>query len=134
VVGALFYAVEQVGGDLGDLCFGGFVVTAFGQQGTGVLPGHVAERDRRCSQIRPGDSDPSAVVVVADPDAGNVVGVVTDLPLAVFVTDSGMLTAVRVKRLGVIGAAGDLDAVRIDRAPGRREQFNVIVGRHGTAT
>ena len=48
------------------------------QAAAGMVPGQLAERDRRPVQVRPEHGDPP--VRVADADPGDVVGVVADLP------------------------------------------------------
>ncbi|MFZ0118617.1 MAG: hypothetical protein WBR33_09665 [Pseudonocardiaceae bacterium] len=49
-------------------------------------------------------------------------------PSAVVAGDPGVLAAVGVERLAVVGAVADLDAVGVDDPPGRRQQLDVIVG------
>ena len=79
------------------------------------------------AQVFPGRGQPAAVVVVADPDPGDVVGVVADLPPAVFRLDPGMLAPVGVQLAAVVGPQADLDAVGVDHPPGGREQLDVIL-------
>ena len=73
--GALSGPVEQIRGRRGDLGLGGGVGAAGGQQLPGVVPGLLAERHRSRAKVFPGRGQPAAVVVVADPDPGDVVGI-----------------------------------------------------------
>jgi hypothetical protein len=68
------------------------------------------------------------VVVVADPDPGDVVGVIPDLPPAVAGVDPAVLAPVGVQLAAVVGPQADLDAVGVDHPPSGREQLDVILG------
>ena len=67
-------------GGLGDLVLGRRVGAALGQDAAGVVPGKFAHRHRGGAKVPPDGGDPAALAVVAYPDAGDVVGVVVDLP------------------------------------------------------
>ncbi len=92
-------------------------------------PGEVRKRLADHGQVRPGRGDPAAVgaVVVADPDVGEVVGVVVDLPQAPLGVQAGVLAPVGVEVGAVVGAVVDLDAVVVDLPPLDRQQFQVVV-------
>src|SRR6202030_1027616 len=100
--GAAAGPVEQVGGGLRDLGLGDLVLAAAGEDLAGVFPGQLAERGGCAVQVLPGDRDPAAVVVVADPEAGDVVRVAVDLPQALFPLDSRVLAAVGVECPAVV--------------------------------
>jgi hypothetical protein len=98
---------------------------------TGIcaVPCLLAEGRRGGPQVRPGCQDPAAVTeVVADPDTCDVVWVVVDFPEALPGVHPGVLASVGVKCLAVVGAVADLDAVGVDRPPGRRQQLDVVTG------
>ena len=72
---ALAGPVEQVRDRVGEFGLG-----RAGHGLAGVVPGQLAERGGDPVQLVPEHGDPAAVPVVADPDPGDVVGVVVDLP------------------------------------------------------
>jgi hypothetical protein len=73
----VFGFVEQGLHGLGDLLFGcGVCAAAASQDLSGVVPRLVAERCWLAARVGSGDGDPAAVVALADPTPGHVVGIV----------------------------------------------------------
>ena len=104
------------------------VGAAAGEDVPGLRPCCLPERRRRGAQVCPWHGDPAAVMVVADPDPGDVVRVVMHFPAALVRRDPRRLAAVGVQRLAVVGPPADLDAVGVDHPPGDRQQLEVVPG------
>ena len=94
-------AVEQLVNRGDDGFFGGTGDAALGDDVVGVAPGGLAERRCRCAQLTPPGGDPAAVVVIAHPHAGDVVGVVMHHPPIPERRDPGRLAAVGIEFLAV---------------------------------
>ena len=125
----LFGLVQQGLDGLGDLGLGGRVLAAAGEDCRGRAPMPARRTAPAPCAGASRHRDPAAVQVVADPDPGDVVRVVVDLPQALLRGDPGRLAAVGGQRLAVVGAVADLDAVGVDRPPGRRQQLDVVARR-----
>ncbi|EST18452.1 hypothetical protein [Streptomyces roseochromogenus] len=80
----------------------------------------VAVDPRDFVELSVGEADPDLAGVVG------VVGVVVDLPLAVFAGDTGALAAVGVQDVVVVGAVVEADAAFGDGLPPHGQQFEVV--------
>ncbi|MFG2525612.1 hypothetical protein [Streptomyces sp. NPDC048527] len=97
------------------------------QVNRGVVPGQVTEGLRDGAEVFPGNRNPAALPVVADPDPVGVIGVAVDLPQIPLAGDTGGLSPRGSQLRAVIDAVVELDAVGVDGPPGRGQQFDVVV-------
>src|SRR5262249_42773000 len=126
-LGALSGAVDQLGSRGGDLGLRDRSAAPGSDDVPGVGPDELADGHGEGAQVGPGRGQPAAVVMVADPDPGDVVRVVTDLPPAVPGLDPGVLAPVGVELATVIGPQAGPDPVGIDHPPGGRQQLDVVL-------
>lgn len=77
--------------------------------------------------MTPDRGDPTALTVVAYPDARDVIGVVMHVPAPAVVARAGTLTAEGVQLRAVIGAVVDADAVGVDRPAAPGQQLDVLL-------
>ncbi|MFF2785645.1 hypothetical protein ACFVT6_02520 [Streptomyces sp. NPDC058049] len=115
-------AVEEVAhslrdGGLGDL------IALVAQVAGFVVPGEFTEGGGSGRQQPPGNADPPAFAVVAQPKEADVVGVVADLPPVLPPGDPRLHPTQPVQFVAVVGTVADLDAVGVDRLPAGGQQL-----------